>query len=61
MATLQRVREIGTMRAIGAQRRFVLTMLLVEIAAVGVVFGLAGAVLGGARGRRIRRAVGSPP
>ena len=30
MATLQRVKEIGTMRAIGAQRRFVLAMLLVE-------------------------------
>jgi len=35
------------MRAIGAQRRFVVLMLLVETAAVGLVFGLAGAVLGG--------------
>jgi ABC-type antimicrobial peptide transport system permease subunit len=47
MATLQRVKEIGTMRAIGAQRRFVVTMLLVEIGSIGVAFGLAGAVLGG--------------
>ncbi|HYG67495.1 MAG TPA: FtsX-like permease family protein, partial [Anaeromyxobacteraceae bacterium] len=47
MATLQRVKEIGTMRAIGTQRRFVVVMLLVEIAAVGIVFGLGGAVLGG--------------
>lgn len=46
MAALQRVKEIGTMRAIGAQRRFVVVMLLVEIAAVGLVFGLGGAALG---------------
>jgi ABC-type lipoprotein release transport system permease subunit len=43
MAMLQRVKEIGTMRAIGAQRRFVLLMSLVESIAVGLVFGLAGA------------------
>jgi ABC-type lipoprotein release transport system permease subunit len=46
MATLQRVKEIGTMRAIGAQRRFVLVMLLVETVAVGLAFGAAGAGLG---------------
>jgi hypothetical protein len=43
MAMLQRVKEIGTMRAIGAQRRFVLLMSLVESIAVGLVFGLLGA------------------
>jgi ABC-type lipoprotein release transport system permease subunit len=43
MAMLQRVKEIGTMRAIGAQRRFVLLMSLVESIAIGLVFGLAGA------------------
>jgi len=48
MATLQRVREIGTMRAIGAQRRFVTAMLLVETAAVSLLFGAAGAALGAA-------------
>ena len=47
MATLQRVKEIGTMRAIGAQRRFVLTMLLVETISIGLLFGLLGAGLGG--------------
>jgi len=31
MATLQRVKEIGTMRAIGAQRRFVLVLVVVEV------------------------------
>jgi len=46
MATLQRVREIGTMRAIGAQRRFVTAMLLTETAAVSLLFGAAGAALG---------------
>jgi hypothetical protein len=60
MATLQRVKEIGTMRAIGTQRRFVVAMLLVEIAAVGIVFGLAGAVLGGGVVAVIRLAGGIP-
>ena len=46
MATLQRVREIGTMRAIGARRGFVLTMVLMETVALGVVFGAIGALLG---------------
>ena len=46
MATLQRVQEIGTIRAIGAQKRFVLGMLLLETSAVGVAFGAAGALLG---------------
>jgi ABC-type lipoprotein release transport system permease subunit len=60
MATLQRVKEIGTMRAIGTQRRFVVTMLLVEIATVGVVFGLAGAALGALVVWGIRAAGGIP-
>jgi uncharacterized small protein (DUF1192 family) len=46
MATLQRVKEIGTLRAIGTQRRFVVVMLVVEIATIGLVFGLGGALLG---------------
>jgi ABC-type lipoprotein release transport system permease subunit len=60
MATLQRVKEIGTMRAIGAQRRFVVVMLLVEIAAVGLLFGLAGALLGGIVVWAIRAGGGIP-
>ena len=48
MATLQRVKEIGTLRAIGAQKRFVLGMLLLETSAVGLAFGAVGAVLGAA-------------
>jgi len=46
MATLERVREIGTLRAVGAQRRFILVMLVLESVAVGLVFGAVGTVLG---------------
>jgi len=46
MATLQRVREIGTMRAIGAQRSFVLSMVLTETMVLGLAFGTLGAFLG---------------
>ena len=46
MATLQRVREIGTMRAIGAQRSFVLSLVLVETLFLGLAFGSAGTFLG---------------
>lgn len=46
MATLRRTREIGTMRAIGAQRGFVLAMVLFETVVLGLVFGMAGAALG---------------
>jgi ABC-type lipoprotein release transport system permease subunit len=46
MATLQRVREIGTLRAIGAQRAFVLSMVLTETVALGLAFGAVGALLG---------------
>jgi ABC-type lipoprotein release transport system permease subunit len=59
MATLERVPEIGTLRAVGAQRRFLLGMLLVESLAVGVLFGCAGAGLG-AIVVALLRAVGIP-
>ncbi len=48
MATLQRVREIGTMRAIGARKSFVLSMVLTETVVLGLVFGTAGSALGSA-------------
>ena len=60
MATLQRVKEIGTMRAIGAQRRFVLAMLLVESVTAGVVFGAIGAAVGACAVWLLRRAGGIP-
>ncbi|MBF5044870.1 FtsX-like permease family protein [Aggregicoccus sp. 17bor-14] len=46
MATLQRAREVGTLRAIGAQRGFVLAMVLVETLTLGLLFGGSGALLG---------------
>lgn len=48
MAALQRVKELGTMRAIGAQRRFVLLMVVLETVAIGLAFGACGAALGAA-------------
>jgi ABC-type lipoprotein release transport system permease subunit len=60
MATLQRVKEIGTMRAIGAQRRFVLLMLLVETVSIGLVFGIAGAAAGALVVAGVRAAGGVP-
>lgn len=47
MAALERVKDIGTLRAIGAQRRFIFLMILIEAAVIGVIFGGAGAVAGG--------------
>jgi ABC-type lipoprotein release transport system permease subunit len=46
MTTLERIAEIGTLRAVGAQRRFLLGMLLVEALAVGGLFGAIGSALG---------------
>jgi len=48
MATLDRTREIGTMRAIGAQRGYVLRMFLLESSVLGLGFGLVGVALGSA-------------
>ena len=46
MATLERVREFGTLRAIGAQRRFIWVMLVLESVITGLLFGTLGALLG---------------
>jgi ABC-type lipoprotein release transport system permease subunit len=46
MATLERVKEIGTLRAIGAQRRFILLMLVIEAVVIGFIFGALGAGVG---------------
>jgi ABC-type lipoprotein release transport system permease subunit len=59
MATLERMAEIGTLRAIGAQRRFLLGMLVVETLVVGGVFGGIGAALG-VGALAVFRAVGIP-
>jgi ABC-type lipoprotein release transport system permease subunit len=46
MATLERVAEIGTMRAIGAGKGFVTAMIIFETGVLGVLAGGAGALLG---------------
>lgn len=46
MATIQRTQMIGTMRAIGAQRTLVLSMVLLESVVLGVLFGGLGMAAG---------------
>lgn len=46
MATMERVSEIGTMRAIGAQRGFVLAMFILETLVLGAVAGALGTLAG---------------
>ena len=46
MSTLERTREIGTMRAIGAQRGFVRGMIFTETALLALFFGALGVVAG---------------
>ena len=46
MATLERVREIGTLRAIGAQKRFVMAMFMLETLTLGLLTGGLGAAMG---------------
>ncbi len=48
IATLERVAEFGTLRAIGAQRGFVFAMIVSEALAVGLLAGCAGALAGSA-------------
>lgn len=45
MATMDRIAEIGTMRAIGARRSFVLAMYLIETTVLGALAGLGGAAV----------------
>jgi len=44
LATLERTSEIGTMRAIGAQRGMVVALFLVETIVLGLIAGVLGAV-----------------
>ncbi len=48
MSTIERTKEIGTMRAIGAHRSFVLTLFLVETIILGIISGTIGSALGSA-------------
>lgn len=46
MSTMERVQEIGTIRAMGAQRGFVLRMFAIEGFATAALFGALGIILG---------------
>ncbi|MBN1335481.1 MAG: FtsX-like permease family protein [Deltaproteobacteria bacterium] len=46
MSVMERVQEVGTLRAIGTQRRAVVGIFLVETAILGLVAGVAGAGVG---------------
>jgi len=46
ISVIERTSEIGTMRALGAQKGFVWRMFIVETLTVSVVFGVAGMLLG---------------
>lgn len=46
MATMERTFEIGTMRAIGAQKGFVMMLFLIETLLLGLIAGSAGAAFG---------------
>jgi ABC-type lipoprotein release transport system permease subunit len=64
MATMERKREIGTMRAIGGQRNFLLKLFLQEAAILSFIFGTIGTVIAVAIieffGRRGIPAMGDP-
>jgi putative ABC transport system permease protein len=53
MAVLERTREIGVMKAVGATNRDVLTVFLGEAAGIGLVGGLGGVALGWGAGEII--------
>lgn len=46
MSVLERVREIGTMMALGVRRRQIVALFLAESAALGLLAGVVGALLG---------------
>jgi ABC-type lipoprotein release transport system permease subunit len=48
VGTLNRIREIGTMRAIGAQKSFVVGLFLGETCVTGLIGSILGAILGAA-------------
>lgn len=53
ISVTERTAEIGTMRAVGAQRSFIRGMIAMETLAITLLFGLAGILLGGAGIRAI--------
>lgn len=60
MAALKRMSEIGTLRALGARRRYVFDLLLIESMMLGLCCGVLGALLGLASVLALRFAGGVP-
>ncbi|WP_445270864.1 ABC transporter permease, partial [Streptomyces sp. DSM 41634] len=46
LSVLERRREIGVLRAMGSSRRYTLAMVLAEAAAIGIVGGVLGLIVG---------------
>jgi ABC-type antimicrobial peptide transport system permease subunit len=46
MAVIERKKEIGVMKAVGATRKFLLVQILTESSAISLIGGLAGLLLG---------------
>ncbi|MBK8026910.1 MAG: ABC transporter permease [Chloroflexi bacterium] len=61
MAILERTREIGLMKAVGARDRDILTVFLIEAGLVGLVGGGAGLTVSYAVGQLINSAIASTP
>jgi putative ABC transport system permease protein len=57
MSAFERIREIGTYRALGLQTERVAAMLLVEAAVIGVLGALLGAALGSAAVHGMRNGI----
>ncbi|MCS7274269.1 MAG: ABC transporter permease [Candidatus Bipolaricaulota bacterium] len=59
MAVLERTHEIGVLRAIGAQRRHILELFLIESGILGLLGGGVGVVVGGALAQSVALVAGA--
>jgi putative ABC transport system permease protein len=56
LSVTERIPEIGTLRALGGQKGFIRGIVMVEVAVIGLAFGLAGTALGAGLAAVINRA-----
>jgi len=59
MSVLERTREIGLMKAVGALNRDIMTVFISESAAIGLLGGVAGVVIGSVIAKLIDLVAGS--